>query len=71
MKKTQELIIKDMLATEAQCSNLRCAFYDRNLAEWDLPIEKYGFGCSNIDEVLTHIQHDTMFDYSPPRFQII
>ena len=66
----RRLIIKDLSTTVFQDNNLREAFERRHEAEWNLPVEKYGFGCKNIDEILTHIQHDILFDYSPREFEV-
>ena len=50
--------------------NLELAFESRLQAEWNNPIENYGFGCNNIDEVLTHIRFNQLTGYNFDGFKV-
>ena len=54
---------------EATKVDLEIAFKTRTKATWNLPVEKYGYGCNNIDEVLTHIRFGQQNNYNPPLFK--
>ena len=56
--------------TEAEALDLRHAFETRTEAEWKSPIERYGYGCRNIDEVLTHIRFGQQNDSNPNNFKV-
>ena len=49
--------------------DLQISFETRTKASWNQPVEKYGYGCSNIDEVLTHIRYGQQNGCNPPLFK--
>lgn len=54
----------------ADVNDLQIAFETRTKATWNLPVENYGFGCRNIDEVLTHIRYGQITDSNPCNFRV-
>lgn len=64
-----ELEIIDNVS-ESEKMDIEIAFETRNKASWNLPVEKYGYGCRNIDEVLTHIRFGQMTDCNPNAFRV-
>lgn len=54
---------------EATKVDLEIAFKTRAKATWNLPVENYGYGCNNIDEVLTHIRFGQQNNCNPPLFK--
>ena len=56
---------------EAEKMDIRYAFETRKKAKWNNPIEKYGYGCRNIDEVLTHIRLGQTADSYSKMFRIL
>lgn len=56
--------------TEAERTDIEIAFKTRNQAKWEMPVEKYGYGCRNIDEVLTHIRFGEINECNPNAFRV-
>jgi hypothetical protein len=65
-----ELEIIDNVS-EAERNDIEIAFETRNKASWNLPVENYGHGCRNIDEVLTHIRFSQLNDCNPNGFRVL
>jgi hypothetical protein len=56
---------------QSEIQDLKTAFEERNQVTWDHPVERYGFGCKNIDEVKTHIRYGQITDDDcPPIFSV-
>jgi len=55
---------------DIQKANLILAFKMRNDFAWSGDISKYGYGLTNIDEVLTHIMFVYLFGCEPSFFEI-
>ena len=65
-----ELEIIDNVSA-AERNEIEIAFETRNKASWNLPVENYGHGCRNIDEVLTHIRFGQLNDCNPNGFRVL
>ena len=62
MKKLQ--IHSDTL-TGAEKAMIQAAFDERNWESWELPVSKYGYQCTNLDEVKTHIRYRCIAKANP------
>ena len=66
----QTIAVLDSVPSEAVMNGLLEAFRTKDKVHWDKPIEKYGYNCTTLDEVKTHIRFGQMFDHNPPLFRI-